>query len=371
MDNINGINFRANWISTSEIYYTVRTYVMGTDGKYTSTEKMYKGTVGETVTASYSIDEGFEFNKTKSVLSGVVTTDCSLVLKVYIDRGLYDFTVDIDGKKTTETYLYGEAVVVPGIPSKDGYTFLGWDPAVPETMPATDYIVTATWEKNDTPVVHTHTEKTMVIEPTCTKEGKSYTVCETCGETIGEEIVVAAKGHKAGDWTVVLEPTYTANGKKIKKCTTCGETVEEAVIDKLVKPSEPTTEKKDDYSNVVLNIKHKSDATVNYGETLRVTAETMNIPANCKLEWSVSGEGVAITKADGNACEIQVISSGTAMLTVTVVDENGEAIRNSNGEKISDSQNITAKAGIIQKIIAFFKKLFGMNTIIVQNIKPF
>ncbi len=368
MDNINGINFRANWIDSNDIYYTVKTFVMGTDGKYTSSDKKCKGKVGETVTADYTVDEGFELNKIKSDLSGVVTTDCLLVLKVYIDRGLYDFSVDVDGFKSTETYLYGESIPVPETPSKDGYTFLGWDPAVPATMPAADYTVTATWQKNEVPS-HNHTEKTVNVAPTCTAAGKSYVVCETCGETIGEETVIPAKGHKAGEWTVVLEPTYEANGKKIKNCLTCGATVEEAVIDKLVKPIEPTTENKTDYSNVVLKIKSKSVTTLNYGETLRVTAETMNIPANCKLEWSISGEGAVITKADGDMCEIQVTSSGTSMLTVTVVDENGEAIRNGSGEKISDSQNITAKAGIIQKIIAFFKKLFGLNKTIIQTVK--
>lgn len=370
MDNINGINFRANWIATSDIYYTVKTYTMGTDGKYTSSDKMYKGTVGETVTANYTVEEGFELNKTKSVLSGVVTTDCSLELKVYFDRKLYDFSYDIDGVKTTETYLYGEKISAPVTPSKEGYTFLGWEPEVPETMPATDFTVTATWQKIEIPDVHTHTEKTVIVNPTCTESGKSYAVCETCGETIGQETVIPATGHIVGEWTVVVEPTYTSNGKKIKKCVTCGVTVEEAVIDKLVKPSEPTTEK-NDYSNVVLRIKNKSSATLSYGDTLRVTAEAVNIPANCELEWSVSGEGVVITKAEGNTCEIQVASTGTAMLTVTVVDENGEAIRTDNGEKISDSQNITAKAGIFQKIIAFFKKLFGLNKIIVQTVKPF
>lgn len=363
MDNINGINFRANWIDSSDIYYTVRTYVMGTDGKYTSSDKKYKGTVGDTVTADYAVDKGFELNRTKSVLSGVVTTDCSLVLKVYLDRGLYDFSVEIDGVKTTETYLYGESIPALNEPVKDGYTFIGWEPEFPETMPAADYTITAIWKKNDVPSDHTHTEKTVTVAPTCTEDGKRYNVCEICGEKVGEETVIPAKGHSAGEWTVIIEPTNDAKGKKVKTCTDCGATVEEAEIDKL---------SQNGYNNVVLKIKNKPSAiTLKYGETLRVTAETMNIPAGCELEWSVSGEGVVITKTEGDVCEIQVTSSGTAMLTVTVVGENGEAIRNGAGEKISDSQTVTAKAGIIQKIIAFFKKLFGLNKVIVQTLKTY
>lgn len=367
MNNINGINFRANWIPTEDIYYTIKTFVMGTDGKYTSTEKKYRGTVGEMVTASYSVDTGFELNKSKSVLSGVVTTDCSLVLKVYLDRGLYDFCVNIDGVKTAETYLYGEPLPAPDAPEKEGYSFLGWVPSIPETMPASDYTVTATWKKNDVPV-HTHTEKTVTVEPTCTEEGKQYVVCETCGERVGEETVVPAKGHKSGEWTVALKPTYEADGKRIKKCLACGITLAEEKIDKLVKPSEPVA----DYCKAVVEIRNKPEnATYKYGETIRIFADTKDMPQGGYIEWSVSGEGVTILSSDDEMCEIQIVSGGTAMLTATAVDADGEPLRGKSGEKITDTQNITAKAGLIQKIIAFFKKLFGLNKIILQSVKEY
>lgn len=363
MNNTNGINFRANWLAEDDIFYTVETYVMGTDGRYTSTSRRFSGAVGTTVTADYTINDGFELNRTKSILTGVVTTDCSLTLKVYIDRCLYDFYVNVDGVKTQETYLYGESVIAPPIPEKEGYTFLSWVPSVPETMPACDYTVTATWTFNDS--VHTHTEKTVTVNPTCTENGSEYSVCETCGETIGTETVIPALGHTAGDWVVVLEPTYEAQGKKIKKCTVCNETVEEAVIEKL---SAPVTDV-DPYAPSVKIRNNPGTVTLKYGEKLRVYAETMNIPSGYNLDWSVSGEGVVITKTETNFCEIQSTSDGTAMLTLTVVDANGEPLKNESGEKISDSQNITSKAGIIQKIIAFFKKLLGLDLTIVQAIK--
>ncbi|MBQ2974500.1 MAG: InlB B-repeat-containing protein [Clostridia bacterium] len=365
MNNINGINFRANWIHTDDVFYTVRTYVMGMDGKYTSTEKKYSGTVGETVTASYSVDSGFELNKNKSVLSGVVTTDCSLVLKIYLDRGLYDFYLNIDGVKTGETYLYGEPLPVPATPEKEGYVFLGWVPSIPETMPDSDYTVTATWKKTDSPD-HAHSEKIVKVEPSCAETGRIYKICEICGEPLGEETVIPATGHKNGEWTVVTEPTYDSEGKKIKKCLTCGMILEEAKIDKLIKPSQPVT----DYSKAVIEIRNKPEnATFKYGETIRVFADTKDMPQGGYIEWSISGEGAVITNSDGEMCEIQIVSGGTVMLTATAVDADGEPLRGESGEKITDTQNITAKAGIIQKIIAFFKKLFGLNKVIVQTIK--
>lgn len=358
MNSTDGIEFTANWVSADDIYYTVNTYTMGTDGKYTSEAKRYKGTVGETVTAEYTVTDGFKLNEAKSNLSGVVAIDSSLVLNVYIDRESYDFSVNVDGVVTSETYLYGETIIAPATPVKEGYTFQNWTPSVPSTMPAEDYTVTAVWKQNEAP--HTHTEKEVTVEPTCTQNGKKYTVCEVCGVTIGKETVIPAKEHNSTDWLVVLEPTENTDGKKIKKCVACNETLEETVIPNL---SGSVNNKR------VKIVNNPGTATLKYGETLRVYVEVKDMPADCKTEWSISGEGAVITRTERNYCEVQAKATGTVTLTVTVVDSDGEALRDDSGVKLSDSQNINVKAGIIQKIIAFFKKLFGMNNIIAQAFK--
>ncbi len=358
MNNINGINFRATWIHVDDIYYTVNIHTMDTDGRYTSESKKYRGTVGSTVTADYTISEGFELNKTKGKLSGVVTTDCSLVLDVYIDRCLYDFCVNVDGVETVETYLYGETVPVPETPSKEGYTFLAWVPSLPSTMPSEDYTVTVVWTKNEEP--HIHVEKDVTVEATCTENGKYYTVCEVCGVTMGEETILSAKGHTDSDWIVITEPTENTDGKKIKKCIICHETLEEEIMDKLSGSSK--------YNGIKI-INNPGTVTLKYGEKLRVYAEVDKMYSGNLIKWSVSGEGAEIIGTGKNFCDIQALSNGTVMLTATLVDSDGEALRDDSGVKISDSQYINVKAGIFQKIIAFFRMLFGMNNIIVQTFK--
>lgn len=58
----------------------------------------------------------------------------------------YTLTFDVDGVLTEKVFKYGETVVAIADPTKVGYTFNGWTPVVPTTMPAEDVTVIATWK---------------------------------------------------------------------------------------------------------------------------------------------------------------------------------------------------------------------------------
>lgn len=52
--------------------------------------------------------------------------------------------IEIDSK----TVLFGDAITAPDNPEKEGYTFKGWNPEVPANMPAKDIEFNAKWEIN-------------------------------------------------------------------------------------------------------------------------------------------------------------------------------------------------------------------------------
>ena len=140
---VEDVRFDAKF-SAGEVSYTVETYVMGLDGEYGAAEtKNVPATTGEEVTLTPDAREGFTVAG-ESVLTGKVAADSSLTLKVYYSRNQYKLTVD-----SVESLVYYGAVLEIADPApREGYTFTGWSPAVPATMPAEDLILVPQWSEN-------------------------------------------------------------------------------------------------------------------------------------------------------------------------------------------------------------------------------
>ena len=79
--------------------------------------------------------------------------------------------------------------------------------------------------------------------------------------------------------------------------------------------------------------------------------------------WTANNDNFTCeVSGDGKTCTITPSSSGNTIITVTIYDENGEIID-------TDTQEMTSKAGLWQKIVAFFKNIFGLTKTIPQFFK--
>ncbi len=168
------VSFNAQF-SAGEVSYKVETYVMDVNGAYGAADvKVVPATTGAAVSVDPEVREGFTV-AADSVLSGSVAADSSLVLKVYYSRNQYKLTVD-----GAESMVYYGAELNIAEPTKDHYTFAGWNVEVPATMPASDLTLVSQW----------------------TEEGADYTAYDAA--------VKAAQAKKA---EADYDKTYTAESR--------------------------------------------------------------------------------------------------------------------------------------------------------------
>ena len=155
-----GNHLYAIWAKGTGTPYEVHHYLERLDGGYPSepndTDNLRGETGAWTAAAAKSYD-GFtpmEFEQQRINANG------KTVVEIRYTRNSYLLTYKDSlsaGVYASQTYKYGAAVTAIADPTKTGYTFTGWSPAVPDTMPAEALTVYAQWRKT--------TPDTVVFDP--------------------------------------------------------------------------------------------------------------------------------------------------------------------------------------------------------------
>ena len=107
----------------------------------------------------------------------------------------YTITFDTDGGSEIDpiTQDYGTDVIAPEDPTREGYTFAGWDMDIPETMPAEDLELTAQWTVNS-------------YKLTYYVDGEVYKEYEVeYGTAIVPEEEPVKDGYKFSGWSEIIE----------------------------------------------------------------------------------------------------------------------------------------------------------------------
>ncbi len=140
--------------------------------EYTITFDSQNGTTPVTKTYEYgeAIDrpadptrEGFIFTGwSPEIPDKMPANNVTVVAQWKAEQGVqtYTITFDTDGGSAVtpnpQYYKAGETVIRPANPTKEGFIFVDWSPALPEKMPAENITVKAIWEK-EVPEVKSHT----------------------------------------------------------------------------------------------------------------------------------------------------------------------------------------------------------------------
>lgn len=91
------------------------------------------------------------FDESNNLVDGTTPITKHMTLTAKFEIGHYTLTFESNGGTPVApiTGDYATDIVAPAAPTKEGYTFTGWSPVLPETMPAGNQTYIATWTAND------------------------------------------------------------------------------------------------------------------------------------------------------------------------------------------------------------------------------
>ncbi len=124
-----------------------RQITFNTDGgSYVNSAVYYPGEPVEAPEAPTK--EGYTFVKWSPAIPETMP-DSNLEVTAIWSKNIYKATFKVDGNTyEVKNIAYGDPVQAPDTPEKEGYTFKEWSPALPQTMPAGDITAEATWTVN-------------------------------------------------------------------------------------------------------------------------------------------------------------------------------------------------------------------------------
>ncbi len=124
---------------------TVCTYTFVANGETLASGQLMPGDKLEAPEAPAKT--GYTFKGWSPAFTGTMPAN-SVTYKAVYEPNPYKVTWVIDGTQFTETINCDAKVGTPNVPTKEGYTFTGWTPEVPATMPAEDMTFTAQFAVN-------------------------------------------------------------------------------------------------------------------------------------------------------------------------------------------------------------------------------
>ena len=172
----------------------------GADGKLT-------GNLPTPTRDGYTFDGWFTEAEDGDEVTTETVFDKNTTIYAHWTINQYTITFETDGGSEIDpiTQDYGTDVTAPENSTKPGYTFAGWEPEIPDTMPAEDMTITAKWTKNSSggsstptyaPTVTQPENGTVTVSPKSPRKGVTVTITPTpdAGYTVEQVLVTDKNG---------------------------------------------------------------------------------------------------------------------------------------------------------------------------------
>ena len=151
----------------------------------------------------------------------VYTKNEALTLYPVWNTNKYTITFDTNGGSEIApiTQDYGTAITAPADPTREGYTFIGWDMEIPTTMPAENMTLKAKWKDIETPTgeikISENSWKAFLNNITFGlffKDTQTVTItaADNSGETVTVEYLLSAKELTKAELDGMTFTAYTA-----------------------------------------------------------------------------------------------------------------------------------------------------------------
>ncbi|MBQ6268279.1 MAG: InlB B-repeat-containing protein [Clostridia bacterium] len=256
-----GATYTAQW--TEDPTYTVTFDLDGGNIGGDTTNPTQTGYVGDPITTPADpTKDGFNFAGWDPAVDATIPDGGATYTAQWTTVPTYTVTFDLDGgnidgntENPTQTGPAGDPITKPADPTKDGFTFAGWDPAVDATIPEGGKTYTAKW----TPVP-TYTVTFYLNGGNIDGNTTNPTQTGPAGDPITQPADPVRDGYTFGGWDPAVDatipegnktyvaqwtpiPTYTVtfdlNGGNIDG-STVSPTQTGKAGDPLTKPADPT-----------------------------------------------------------------------------------------------------------------------------------
>ena len=227
----------------------------------------------------------------------------------------YTIAFNTDGGSSVEaiTADYGAAVAAPANPTKENYTFTGWDKTIPETMPAENLTITATWSINRHNIVYVVGGDTIQVV-------ESVAV----GTAIAAIDAPVKTGYTFGGWQnvpatmpdsdVTISGLFTVNQYTITFNTDGGSSVEAITADYGTEVTAPANPTKENYT------------FIGWDKTIPETmpAENLTITAT----WAINKHNIVYVVGGDTIQVVESVAVGTAIAAIDAPAKTGYTFSN-------------------------------------------